>query len=154
MTRNRLVRIALLLLLVPGILRATDPMDPAESELRDADAKRIAAMVQGDVKALAPLLAPNLTYVHSSGELENRERFLETIGSGRLDYVSMVPSDVEVRFLWDKAAVITGKADVKLIAGGKENAVALRFTSVWVRTAEDAWQMMAWQSTRLPAVDP
>lgn len=145
------IRIALLLLLVPGTVRATDLMDPAESELRDADAKRIAAMVQGDTKALAPLLAPNLTYVHSSGELEDREHFLETIGSGRLDYVSMTPSDVLVRFLWDKAAVITGKADVKLVAGGKENAVSLRFTSVWVRSVEGAWQMAAWQSTRLPA---
>lgn len=151
--KNRLIRTALLLILIPAAVRATDPMDPAESELRDADAKRIAAMVQGDTKALAPLLAPTLTYVHSSGELEDRGHFLETIGSGRLDYVSMVPSDVVVRFLWDKAAVITGKADVKLIAGGtggKENALTLRFTSVWVRSAEGAWQMAAWQSTRLP----
>ena len=148
--RNLSIRIALLLVLLPGIARATDPMDPAESELRDADAKRVAAMVQGDAKALAPLLAPNLTYVHSSGEMENREHFLETIGSGRLDYVSMAPSDVTVRFLWDKAAVLTGKADVKLIAGGKESSLALRFTSTWVRTAEGAWQMVAWQSTRLP----
>ncbi len=151
--REKLIRIALLLLLVPafaGTARATDPMDPAESELRDADAKRMAAMVAGDTKALAPLLAPNLTYVHSSGEMENREHFLETIGSGRLDYVFMVPSDVRVRFLWDKAAVITGKADVKLVAGGKENALALIFTSVWSKSAEGAWQMVAWQSTRLP----
>lgn len=147
MTRNRLVRIALLLLLVPGILRATDPMDPAESELRDADAKRIAAMVQGDTKALAPLLAPNLTYLHSTGERENREQFLETIRSG-LDYVSMVPSEVEVRFLWEKAAVMTGKADVKVIANGKESSLVLRFTSAWSRSAEGAWQMVAWHSTR------
>lgn len=152
--RDKLIRMALLLLLVPGVVRATDPMDPAESELRDADARRMAAMVQADVKALAPLLAPNLTYIHSSGEMEDREGFLKTIGSGRLDYVSMAPSDVRVRFLWDKAAVITGKADVKLIAGGtggKENSLTLIFTSVWVRSAEGAWQMAAWQSTRLPA---
>ena len=149
--KSLLIRTALLLLLVPGMARATDPMDPAESELRAADAKRIAAMVQGDTKALAPLLAPGLTYVHSSGELEDREHFLETIGSGRLDYVSMVPSEAVVRFLWDKAAVITGKTDVKLVAGGKENVLTLRFTSVWVRSAEGAWQMAAWQSTRLPA---
>lgn len=148
--RDKLIRIALLLLFIPGTVRATDPMDPAESELRDADARRMAAMIQGDVKALAPLLAPNLTYIHSSGEMEDREGFLKTIASGRLDYVSMTPSNVMVRFLWDKAAVITGKADVKLVAGGKENALTLIFTSAWVRSAEGAWQMAAWQSTRLP----
>jgi uncharacterized protein (TIGR02246 family) len=150
MTRNRLSWVALVLLLVPGIARATDPEDPRVTEIRAADAKRIVAMVQGDAKALAPLLAPGLTYVHSSGELEDREHFLETIGSGRLDYVSMVPSDVQVRVLGDRAAVVTGRADVKLIAQGKENAVALRFTSVWSPDRDGTWQMVAWQSTRLP----
>jgi ketosteroid isomerase-like protein len=153
MTRNWLSWIALILPLVPGVAMALDAMDPWERELRAADAKRIAAMVQGDAKALAPLLAPGLTYVHSTGELESREHFLETIGSGRLDYVSMVPSDVVVRILGDRMGVITGKADVKLMAQGKENALTLRFTSVWFKSgdARDGdWQMVAWQSTRLP----
>ncbi|HEX3125794.1 MAG TPA: nuclear transport factor 2 family protein [Thermoanaerobaculia bacterium] len=148
--KSLLIRAALLLLLVPGVARATDPMDPAETELRAADAKRIEAMVQGDTKALAPLLAPDLVYTHSTGEVQTREILLDTISSGRLDYLSMVPSDVRVRMLWDRAAVITGHADVKVIAQGKENNVALRFTSVWSRTEAGAWQMVAWQSTRLP----
>lgn len=153
MTSNRLVWIVLALLLVPAFsdtARATDAMDPAEVELRAADAKRIEAMVRGDAKALAPLLAPGLTYTHTTGDVEDRERFLNTISSGRLDYLSMVPSDVLVRTLGDSAAVITGRADVKVIAQGKENAVAMRFTSVWFRADGQGWQMVAWQSTRLP----
>ncbi|MES1243307.1 MAG: nuclear transport factor 2 family protein [Acidobacteriota bacterium] len=146
-------RVALLLLLLaPGLVRATDPTPEKtaeESAVRAADARRIEAMVQGDTKALAPLLAPGLTYVHSSGDLENREHFLETIGTGRLDYVSLVPSDVAVRVLGN-TAVITGKADVKLVFQGKENALVLRFTSVWFKSPDAGWQMLAWQSTRLP----
>jgi hypothetical protein len=61
-----------------------------------------------------------------------------------------VPSDVLVRLLGDRTAVITGRADVKVIAQGKENAVAMRFTSVWFRSDDPGWQMVAWQSTRLP----
>jgi hypothetical protein len=153
MKRNRLSWVVLALLLVPGIAgiaKATDSMDPAEVEVRAADAKRFEAMVQGDVKALAPLLAPGLTYTHTTGDVEDRDHFLNTISSGRLDYLSMVPSDVLVRTLGDRAAVITGRADVKVIAQGKENAVAMRFTSVWFKSQDAGWQMMAWQSTRLP----
>jgi ketosteroid isomerase-like protein len=149
MKRNRLSWIVLALLLVPGIVLSAEPVGSAETEVRAADAKRIEAMVQGDVKTLAPLLTPDLTYAHSTGELQTREVFLETISSGRLDYLSMVPSDVLVRILGDRTAVITGKTDVKVIAGGKENALVLRFTSVW-RKSDAGWQMLAWQSTRLP----
>jgi uncharacterized protein (TIGR02246 family) len=145
---NRLSWIALVLLLIPGIAPAAEPAG-AEAEVRAADARRMDAMVKADVQALATLLAPDITYTHSTGEVQSREVFLETISSGRLDYVSMVPSDIQVRVLGDRAAVITGRADVKLIAQGKENAVALRFTSVWSRSAE-GWQMVVWQSTRLP----
>jgi ketosteroid isomerase-like protein len=153
MKRNRLSWIVLALLLVPGIsgvARATDPEDPRETEVRAADARRMDAMVKGDVQTLSSLLAPDLTYTHSTGEVQTREIFLDTISSGRLDYVSMVPSDVRVRILGDRAAVITGRADVKLIAQGKENTVALRFTSVWSRSGDAGWQMVVWQSTRLP----
>jgi len=149
MKRNRPSWIALALLLVPGLAVATDPANPAEAEIRAADARRIEAMVKGDAQGLAPLLAPGVTYTHSNGEMESREQFLDTISSGRLDYVSMVPADVLIRVLDDRAAVITGRADVKLIAQGKENALALRFTSVWLR-GDAGWQMVAWQSTRLP----
>jgi uncharacterized protein (TIGR02246 family) len=145
MKRNRLGWVVVAgLLLVPGLAAAG-----VEEEVRDADSRRMEAMVKGDVQALEPLLAPDLTYTHSTGELQSREVFLESISSGRLDYVSMVPSDVRVRTLGDRAAVITGRVDVKLIAQGKENAVALRFTSVWVKN-EAGWRIVAWQSTRLP----
>ncbi len=135
---------------VPSTVLGAEPAETVESAVRDADSRRIEAMVQGDAKALALLLAPDLTYTHSSGEVESREHFLETISSGRLDYVSVVPSGMQVRALGDRAAVVTGRADVKLLAqGGKENALALRFTSVWLKN-ETGWQMVAWQSTRLP----
>jgi uncharacterized protein (TIGR02246 family) len=161
MKPNRLSWIALVLFLIPGLATAADtadtaepasPVSPVETEIRAADAKRMDAMVRGDVQALATLLAPDVTYTHSTGEVQTREIFLETISSGRLDYVSMIPSDVKVRVLGDRAAVITGLADVKLIAQGKENTVALRFTSVWTRSGDrdGGWQMVVWQSTRLP----
>lgn len=140
-------RMLLAILLLPVLARAAMAATP-EEEVRAADARRIAAMVDGDVAALGSLLADDLTYTHSSGQVENEEQFLAAISSGKLDYESIVPSDVQVR-IYGNTAVMTGRADIKVKAQGNPLAFASRFTSVWVK-GEGGWRMVAWQSTRLP----
>lgn len=138
------VMMIVITLLLPSPARAATP----EEEIRAADARRIAAVVQGDVTTLAALLTEDLTYTHSNGKLETREQFLAGISAGTLDYKSIEPSDVQVR-VYGGSAVMTGRAAVKVMAEGKDRALAMRFTSVWVRS-EGGWRMAAWQSTSLP----
>lgn len=133
-----------LLLLLPVLARAQD----AAQEVLAADAKRFAAMVRADTAELGALLAEDVTYTHSTGQVESREEFLASIASGKLDYQSIEPAEERVRIYGD-TAVVTGRAGVKLRSEGKDLALALRFTSVWVK-GEKGWRMVAWQSTRLP----
>jgi ketosteroid isomerase-like protein len=140
-------RMLLAILLLP-VLALTAVAATPEDEVRAADARRIAAMVDGDVAALGSLLADDLTYTHSSGQVENEEQFLAAISSGKLDYESIVPSDVQVR-IYGNTAVMTGRADIKVKVQGNPAAFGSRFTSVWVK-GDAGWRMVAWQSTRLP----
>ena len=134
----------LLVLLLPVVALAATP----EEEVRTADARRIAAMVDGDVAALGSLLADDLTYTHASGQVENEEQFLAAISSGKLDYESIVASEAQVR-IYGNTAVMTGRADIKVKVQGNPVAFGSRFTSAWVR-GDGGWRMVAWQSTRLP----
>jgi ketosteroid isomerase-like protein len=137
-------RALLAILLLPVLAAAQTPSD----DIRAADAKRIAALVQGDVAALSPLLAEDLTYTHTNGLVENREQFLAAVSSGKIDYEVVEPSDVQVR-VYGNTAVMTGRADMKIKAQGNPMAFGIRFTSVWVK-GEGGWILAAWQSTRLP----
>jgi ketosteroid isomerase-like protein len=145
--RARTILVAIVLLLpVISAVAAT-----SEEEVRAADARRIAAVVDGNVGALSALLADDLTYTHTTGQVENKEQFLAGIASGKLDYQSIQPSEVQVRD-YGNSAVMTGRAEMKVNAQGKDLAFAIRFTAVWVK-GEGGWRMAAWQSTRLPGVE-
>lgn len=143
--RNR--SILAILLLLPIVSLAETP----DEAVRAADARRIAAVVDGDVAALSSLLTDDLTYTHTTGQVETKEQFLAGISSGKLDYQSIQPSEVQVRIYGTAGdtAVMTGRAEMKVNAQGRDLAFASRFTSVWVK-GDGGWRMAAWQSTRLP----
>lgn len=140
---RRMARFSLLILL-PALAAAQAPAD----EVRAADSRRIAATVRGDASELGALLAEELTYTHTTGQVESREEHLAAISAGKLDYQSIDRTEDQVRIYGD-TAVITGRADMKVNAQGKDLVLAIRFTAVWVK-GEKGWRMVAWQSTRLP----
>jgi ketosteroid isomerase-like protein len=47
-------------------------------------------------------------------------------------------------------AVITGRVRIELLSEGKPKMLNSAFTNVWIKGAK-GWQMVAWQSTPLPA---
>lgn len=140
--------LALFLLLLPSFAAADD----ARQEVLAADARRFAAMVQGDLAALDRLLADDLTYTHSTGQLETKAQFLESLRSGTLRYLSAKPSDQAVR-LYGDMAVVTGRAEMKASSQGQDLVLTMRFTEVWVKSgganSGGAWKLAAWQSTRI-----
>jgi uncharacterized protein (TIGR02246 family) len=122
--------------------------EAASSTVALLEQRRLEAMTRGDVEALAPLLADDLTYTHSSGMTETKEQFLESLRSRRLQYVKVDREDVRVR-TYGSTAVITGLARVVVRSEGKDRDLSLRFTDVWIKRG-GRWQMVAWQSTVTP----
>ena len=119
----------------------------AEEEVRAVDSRRFEAMVRRDREALDRLLTDDLTYTHSTGQVETKAQFLASIASGAFVYTSIQPRDVQVRLSGD-VAVLTGRADLRVRAQERDLDLAVRFTSVYVRR-DGEWRMAAWQSTRI-----
>jgi Domain of unknown function (DUF4440) len=59
------------------------------------------------------------------------------------------PSDVKAQDFGD-TVVLTGVAQIKVMVNGTPNAFGVRFTDVYAKR-NGRWQMVTWQSTRLPA---
>jgi hypothetical protein len=118
-----------------------------EREVESAENRRFEAMLRSDVEALGRLLADDLIYTHSNGIVDTKARYLESLKSGDLKYISIEREDVKLR-VYGNTAVITGRGLFKARSRGQELNSRLRFTDVWVRN-RGAWRMVAWQSTRI-----
>ena len=117
-------------------------------EIIELENQRIQAMTGKDIDALNKILADDLSYCHSSARLETKEDFISSITSGRTSYQSIDRDDVEVRRYGD-TAVVTGQGKFHVISNGQDLRFQVRFTDVYAKR-EGVWQMVAWQSTKLP----
>jgi len=112
------------------------------------DAQRMTAMSQGDIGTLNALLSDDLVYTHSSARLDTKKSLIENMQSGKTVYTAVVPSDVKAQDYGD-AVVLTGVARISVKSGGNAMNFGVRFTDVYINKGGQ-WQMVAWQSTRLP----
>jgi ketosteroid isomerase-like protein len=114
----------------------------------DLDRKRMQAMATKDVATLESLIADDLIYTHSSARLDTKRSLIDNMTSGSTVYTAVEPSDVKAQDLGD-TVVLTGIAQIKVTANGNPMAFGVRFTDVYAKR-NGRWQMVTWQSTRLP----
>ena len=134
---------AVLLALAGAGLRA---QPTSEQAVRLVEDRRIKAMIDDDFATLEAVLADDLTYTHSSGVVDTKASYIETLRSGKTKYqtIERLPSVVRI---YGDTAIITGTATVGL--RGQAAPFTLRYTLAYVMR-DGQWRMVAWQSTRLP----
>jgi len=120
--------------------------------LKAAELSRFEAQVNADAKTLGLVLDDQLEYVHSNGDLDSKASFIESLVSGKRDYVSMKANILSVRVLGD-VGIIRGAVKVTVVTDGKSQDLSIGYTDVWVWKA-NRWQMTAWRSARDAAPPP
>jgi ketosteroid isomerase-like protein len=114
----------------------------------DLDKKRMTAMAQKDIATLNALLSDDLVYTHSSARLDTKQSLIGAMESGATVYTAVEPSDVKAQDLGD-SVILTGSCRIGVMSNGRSNSFGVRFTDVYANRG-GRWQMVAWQSTRLP----
>jgi len=123
--------------------------DAREAALKAAEITRFEAQVNADAKVLGNLLDDGLEYTHSNGDLDSKTSFIDSLVTGKRDYISSVATIDSVRIFGD-VGVIRGKA--KVTVGGKDRQpqdLHIGYTDVWL-WKDGRWQMTAWRSMRMP----
>ena len=118
----------------------------AESEVRLAERQRFDAMRKQDVASLDTLLDDELDYIHTGGDLQSRQQFIDMIGKQTRVYESIAPSGVRVR-VYEGLALATGRAQMRVRTGSGVSIFDIRFTEVYVRRG-GRWLLTAWEATR------
>jgi len=114
----------------------------------DLDKKRMLAMATKDIATLDALLADDLVYTHSSARLDTKQSLIANMKSGATVYSAVEPSQVLAQDVGD-AVILTGVARIKVSSNGNDLDFRVRFTDAYAKRT-GRWQMVVWQSTRLP----
>ena len=121
----------------------------AEEAVLKADNARFDAMTKADGAALEKLLADELSYTHSNAQVQDKAAFISDIKSGKIKYLTVEPTDQKAR-IFGNMAIVTGGASVHVVQNGNDLTFKIRYTNAHINRG-GAWQMVAWQATRLPA---
>ena len=118
-------------------------------KLISIEKRRFDAMVHKDTALLKILLADSLTFIHSSGIMDNKISFLKDIGSGRITYMFIIPekltATVDGNYAW-----IFGRANVRFKLAVMTTAIDqyISFVEVY-HMYKNQWQMVLCQNARI-----
>ena len=145
-TRTFLFHLFSLVFFSTASLHAAD--EPRLATLRAADDERAAAMRSGDRARLEAIFANELRYCHSSGAVDTKASFIESLASGRTRYLALDYQERNFTFPAPGIALMTGRVNAKIQNAGGTNDLLLSFLAVW-HEENGHWRFLAWQSARL-----
>ena len=145
-----MMKITLLLLLAlfaSVSTRAAD--DPRLAAVRTADDERVAATVAADGPKLRVIFSDELRYAHSTGAVDTKDSYLESIGSGRTKYRVIEFQERNFALSAPGIALESGRVHMKTTSATGETDAIFSFLAVW-REEKGQWRFLAWQSCKLP----
>jgi ketosteroid isomerase-like protein len=108
-----------------------------------------AAQFAADAKALDALCAPELSYSHSDGRVEDKATFIANATSGKSKFLSLAYGDPKIRVV--RAAAIVRfhwVAESQSVADGTKSATNLHILMNWQKQGAD-WKLLSRASTKL-----
>ena len=133
-----------------GLLGAIPAFAAADE---DAVAKNVeafrAAQFAADAKSLDGLCAPELSYSHSDGRVEDKAAFVTNATDGKSKFLSLAYQDVSVRVVGTAAIVrFHWLGETQAAADGKKSATNLHILMNWQKQGPD-WKLLSRASTKL-----
>lgn len=122
---------------------------PEEKKLLEAVEKLKQAMLSGNRTALEDIAADNLSYWHSSGKEEDKAAFVESLVTGKSDFITIDLSEQSTKISGDVATVhhtLSAKTNDDGIPGQVKIGILLVFQKV-----DGEWKLFARQAYKLPA---
>jgi ketosteroid isomerase-like protein len=135
-------------ILLATLLLAAAAFAGAEDEVKKAEQDWATGITKNDFTLLGKVLADDLHYLHSTGLVENKAGYIESMRSGKQKYISVKYGNVKAR-VYGTAAVVNADAQVEFVTDGKPGQAHLAFTHVYAKKGGQ-WQLVSHQSLRLP----
>lgn len=106
------------------------------------------AMIDADKTGLEKLTAEKLSYGHSSGKIEDRAAFIQSLLTGQSDFVNMDLSDQTIA-VSGQTAIVRHTLSADIADGGKAGKVRLYVMLVWGKQGGQ-WKLVGRQAVKIP----
>ena len=120
---------------------------PEEAAVAQAVEKLRVAMIDADKSQLDALTAPQLSYGHSGGAIENKTQFMDVIVSKRTDYKSITLSDQSIGIAGSDA-IVRHVFSTDYESGGTAASSRVGVMQVWQKQ-DGQWRLLARQAFRI-----
>lgn len=133
-----------------GILGVVPAFAGAEEDAvrKNVEAFR-AAQFAADAKTLESLCAPELSYSHSDGRVEDKATFVANATDGKSKFLSLAYDDLSIRVVGPAAIVrFHWRGESEAIPEGKKSSTNLHILMNWQKQGAD-WKLLSRGSTKL-----
>jgi hypothetical protein len=137
-------------LLAIGLLGVVPAFAGADEDAvaKNVEAFRVAQM-GADAKTLESLCAPELSYGHSDGRVEDKATFVTNATDGKSKVLSLAYQDVSIRVVGPAAIVrFHWVGEAQAVVDGKKSATNLHILMNWQKQGAD-WKLLTRASTKL-----
>lgn len=135
---------------VPRAQSAAAIDDKLSAALVAADDERQAATIAGDRARLDAIFSNELRYAHSSGKIDSKASYIESLVSHQTVYESFEYRERTFLPVAPGIVLMSGRVFVHAHNGEQKVALDLNYLAVW-REENGHWRFLAWQSSRNPA---
>ena len=133
-----------------GLLGAVPAFAGADEDTvtKNVEAFR-AAQFAADAKTLEGLCAPELSYSHSDGRVEDKATFVTNATDGKSKFISLAYQDLSVRVVGSSAIVrFHWVGESQSVPDGKKSSTNLHILMNWQKLGAD-WKLLSRGSTKL-----
>ncbi len=133
-----------------GLLGAVPAFAGADEDAvtKNVEAFR-AAQFAADAKTLEGLCAPELSYSHSDGRVEDKATFVTNATDGKSKFISLAYQDLSVRVVGSSAIVrFHWVGESQSVPDGKKSSTNLHILMNWQKQGAD-WKLLSRGSTKL-----
>ena len=145
--RRHMVLPALVVSLM-GVVSAFAASAEEEAVAKNVEAFRL-AQIAADAKAFDLLCAPELSYSHSDGRVEDKATFIANATNGKSKFLSLEYKDPQIRVVGPAAIVrFHWVGESESVPDGKKTTTNLHVLMNWQKQGAD-WKLLSRASTKL-----
>jgi len=105
------------------------------------------AMVDPTKAALEKLTAPELSYGHSSGKVQNQAEFVDALVSGASDFLNIDLTEQTIKIIGN-TAIVRHVLSAATSDNGKPGNAHIAILLVWIKQSKE-WKLLARQAVKI-----